>query len=189
MARSQPALAPPMVPAQPPKPAGARAPRHRPARQVRSWRGWLLLGLCFGLGYGVTHRLVALDLGGGTGGNQRFGVKPFPGTGLDALRQRYGAEGQGIRGDLEKVEREHQQKQAEKEGTERRAELEEQERARQEQQQRQEERARLEELSRPETAAPAPREPETRLESPLLSPPEAVPAPPPPPEAAPAPQP
>jgi hypothetical protein len=68
-------------------------------------------GLCFGLGYASTDRLMIV--GGGRGGTpvgQGFEVKPFPGTSLETLRMRYGADKTDIRGDLERLELEQAQK-------------------------------------------------------------------------------
>jgi hypothetical protein len=102
--------------------AGAqRRPRRRPAadgappaRQPRLVIP-LLAGLCFGLGYAITDRLL---IGGGRGDGgmpmgQGFEVKPFPGTSLESLRMRYGAEKTDIRADLERVELEQAQKEDE----------------------------------------------------------------------------
>jgi hypothetical protein len=158
-----------------------------------------VLGLCFGLGYGVVHRLLSLPPGQGFSGVQLFGVKPFPGTGLDTLRQRAGSGAeQDIRADLEKIERERKQRQeAKKEQEElarRQAELE--QRERQEREQERDEERRLEaERDRfdavPDRGADEPAIPI----SPLLPPDEPPPAPapllssPPAPPASPAPQP
>lgn len=81
----------------------------------RGWRLWLVLGIGFGLGYGITERLVSLDVGDGRPSSQSFGVKAFPGTPLGTLRQRFGAENQQIRGDLDllELERQRQRDQAE----------------------------------------------------------------------------
>lgn len=98
--------------------AGAqRRPRRRqdsdgapPARRPR-WVIPLVAGLWFGLGYAITHRLMIG--GGGRGGTpmgQGFEVKPFPGTSLESLRMRYGADKSDIRGDLERLELEQAQK-------------------------------------------------------------------------------
>lgn len=62
----------------------------------------------FGLGYGITERLVSLDVGDGRPASQSFGVQAFPGTPLGTLRQRFGAENQQIRGDLDLIELERQ---------------------------------------------------------------------------------
>ena len=102
-----------------------------PARP-RGWRSWLLLGACFGLGYGVTHRLLALRLETGWSGRQRFEVKSFPGTELDTLRRRFGDASTQIRGDLDLLELERQQRKEAAAIEQRRSEMEERERRRQE---------------------------------------------------------
>lgn len=79
----------------------------------RLWRTPLLVGICFGLGYGITNRLLALQWPGFVQLGQSFDVRPFPGTSLESLRQRFGAEGQAIRGDLDLIELEAQTRKAE----------------------------------------------------------------------------
>jgi hypothetical protein len=64
----------------------------------------LLVGFCFGLGYGVTHRLLALQLPSLVRLGQGFEVRPFPGTSLESLRLRFGTDSQEIRGDLDLLE-------------------------------------------------------------------------------------
>ncbi len=74
-----------------------------------------MVGVCFGLGYGLTQRLVALNLPALVHLGQGFGARPFPGTGLESLRQRFGAEGQEIRGDLDLLELEAENRRQEEE--------------------------------------------------------------------------
>ena len=73
----------------------------------------LLAGLCFGLGYGVVQRLMELELPQLGPLGQSFDVREFPGTSLESLRLGLGpeAETQTILGDLQRLEREEQQKQ------------------------------------------------------------------------------
>jgi hypothetical protein len=78
----------------------------------RLWRTPLVVGICFGLGYGITNRLLALQWPGFVQLGQSFDVRPFPGTTLESLRQRFGAEGQAIRGDLDLMELEAQNRKA-----------------------------------------------------------------------------
>jgi hypothetical protein len=111
--------------------ATATRPQARPLRP-RSWKGWLLLGVCFGLGYGITHRLLALRIETGLNGRQRFEVKTFPGTELDSLRRRVGDGSMQIRGDLDLLELERQQRREAAAIEQRRTEMEERERRRQE---------------------------------------------------------
>ena len=84
---------------------------------------WLFVGACFGLGYGVTQRLMRVNVSGGWQGSQLFGVKPFPGTGLAGLRERFGAEKMEIRGDLDLLELERQKQEEQKEIARREAEI------------------------------------------------------------------
>ena len=77
------------------------------------WRTPLLVGLCFGLGYGITNRLLDLSWNGFVRLGNSFNLRPLPGTSLESLRQRYGAEGLPIRADLDRGEREAQARKAE----------------------------------------------------------------------------
>lgn len=141
---------------------------------------WLFVGACFALGYGVTQRLMRVNVSGGWQGSQLFGVKSFPGTALSGLRERFGAEKMEIRGDLDLLELERQKQQEQKEISRREAEIKRREAEDQERRQREAERIRLEAIERQanppldETAIPA----EPPIESPLLTPPETLPEPP-----------
>lgn len=92
--------------------APARPRRLRPSL----WRQPFLVGVCLALGYGITQRLVAMGLPSLVQLGQGFDSRPFPGTSLDSLRQRFGlgAEGQQIRGDLDLQELEQQDPQTPK---------------------------------------------------------------------------
>jgi hypothetical protein len=68
----------------------------------------LVVGFCFGLGYGVTQRLLSLQLPSLVRLGQGFEVRPFPGTSLESLRLRFGAENQDIRGDADLLQLEQQ---------------------------------------------------------------------------------
>jgi hypothetical protein len=68
----------------------------------------LLAGVCFGLGYGLTHRLLALQLPSLVRLGEGFEVRPFPGTSLESLRLRFGDESQEVRGNLDLLELERQ---------------------------------------------------------------------------------
>lgn len=76
------------------------------------WRGPLVVGLCFALGYGITQRLLALGLPSLVQLGQGFDVRDFPGTSLESLRLRFGRQGQPVQADLERqVEQPKQQQQ------------------------------------------------------------------------------
>ena len=65
------------------------------------WQGPVVAGLCFGLGYGTTQRLLSLKLPTFVQLGQGFELRAFPGTALQSLRLKFGTEAQPIRGDLE----------------------------------------------------------------------------------------
>jgi hypothetical protein len=75
----------------------------------------LVAGVCFGLGYGVVQRLMAVEFPQLVQLSQAFAVREFPGTGLEALRLRVGAEAQSIRGDLGVLELEKEEQEKTKE--------------------------------------------------------------------------
>jgi hypothetical protein len=79
-----------------------------PSQPRLRWQVPLLVGFCFGLGYGVTQRLLALQLPSLVRLGQGFEVRPFPGTSLESLRLRFGAENQDIRGDADLLQLEQQ---------------------------------------------------------------------------------
>jgi hypothetical protein len=119
----------PMVSARPPSPPRRSPPRGREARATSrsgwDWRLWWVVGLCFGLGYGVSFRLLNLGAAERGGASQRFDVQPFPGTPLESLRERFGGEPRDIRGDLDQIEQEQQQQQDQADIEKRRAAIEE----------------------------------------------------------------
>jgi len=73
---------------------------------VSLWRRPLLVGVCFALGYGLTQRLLDLRLPALVQWGQTFQPRDRPGTSLDSLRLRFGAEQQELRGrlDLQQLE-------------------------------------------------------------------------------------
>lgn len=154
------------------------APAEPPAAlRRRGWITWLLIGLCAGLAYGATHRLLRVPFATeGWGGHLRFGVKPVPGTSLDSLRQRNGSRNEELRADLDSLQAERDRQREQTETDRRQAEIEQRDRAREEGQA-------AAELQPPAAeAAPAtPSEPalDDPIASPLLSPPEAAPVEPP----------
>ena len=81
----------------------AATPRTR-SRQVSLWRRPLLVGVCFGLGYGITQRLLDLRLPGLVSWGQSFDVREFPGTSLESLRLLHGSSDQELRGTLDLLE-------------------------------------------------------------------------------------
>ena len=81
----------------------AAIPRTRP-RPVSLWRRPLLVGVCFGLGYGITQRLLDLRLPGLVSWGQSFDVGEFPGTSLESLRLLHGSTDQELRGNLDLLE-------------------------------------------------------------------------------------
>ncbi len=140
------------------RPAPADPNAAAPPRPLAPWVLPLVAGLCFGLGYALTHRLLGLRVDGLVPLGQPFSVKPFPGTSLESLRQRFGADKEPIEAKpdlLDAEQRREQESKARREEEDRR------------QQERQEAEAR--------SAAPAP------------APEPAAPAAPPLPEPAPAP--
>ncbi|MBM5821470.1 MAG: hypothetical protein FJ082_03140 [Cyanobacteria bacterium K_Offshore_surface_m2_011] len=107
-----------MVTARPSSPPGG-APRRGASpggkqqraagRPAWDWRLWAIVGLCFGVGYAASLRLLSLAGPEEGGASQRFDVQPAPGTTLDSLRQRFGGDAREIRGDLDLLELEQEQ--------------------------------------------------------------------------------
>ncbi len=87
--------------------SASRLPQQPPSR----WTRLLVTGFCFGVGYGVVHRLMTLQLPQLVQLDQPFEVRPFPGTSLESLRLRVGAAARPIRADLGALELEEQQRQ------------------------------------------------------------------------------
>ena len=90
----------------------AHAPAAAPLPPRPRWQVPLLVGFCFGLGYGITHRLLALQLPSLVRLGQGFEVRAFPGTSLDSLRLRFGVDSQEVRGDLDLLQLEQQEGQS-----------------------------------------------------------------------------
>ena len=89
--------------------AQARPPQSAArARRQPVWAGPLVAGLCFGLAYGITQRVVSLNVGELIRFGQGFDVQVFPGTTLESLRLRFGAAESELRGNLELNELERQ---------------------------------------------------------------------------------
>ena len=60
------------------------------ARRPQFWLAPLLAGCCFSLGYGITHRLMAMQSAVRPVQPEGFSKRPFPGSSLDNLRSRNG---------------------------------------------------------------------------------------------------
>lgn len=68
-----------------------------------------MAGLCFGLAYGLTQRLVSLNVADLIRFGQGFDVQVFPGTSYESLKLRFGAAEAELRGNLELQQLERQQ--------------------------------------------------------------------------------
>ena len=77
-----------------------------PQRRPRSWVGPLVVGVCFGLGYGLSQRLFNLQVGELVHFGRNFDVQPFPGSSLESLRLRFGSSGEPLQADLDSLEQE-----------------------------------------------------------------------------------
>ena len=62
-------------------------------RQSRFWLTPLLVGSCFSLGYGITHRLMAMPSAMRDPKPEPFAAQPFPGSSLKELRALHGEQG------------------------------------------------------------------------------------------------
>lgn len=150
-----------MVPAPPPPPSGAASPRHRRGRELVgtsswTWQVWLLFGVCFGIGHGLTQRLIELRPGEAMGGRQSFAVKAFPGSGLERLRNGHGAQNRTLRADLDALEDERLKQKEAQELERRQADLERRDQEERERREQDNERLRLEELQSPPAPAADP---------------------------------
>lgn len=121
--------------------------RRRPSGS--RWQLWLVLGLFFGLGYGLTQRLLGLRVDGLLPNQPGYGFKEPPGTRLEELRKRSGdTPAAPIRADLDRLERETRARREAAEASRRKAEAE--ARSREDQQQQE-----MESLNPPAPAPPA----------------------------------
>jgi hypothetical protein len=66
------------------------------------------------VGYGLTDRLLSLGKGDAVKLDQSFDVKPFPGTSLESLRLRFGADRKELPANLELIEQESRKKETSK---------------------------------------------------------------------------
>lgn len=90
---------------------------------------------------------------GGHAGHQNFGVQPFPGESLEALRRRHGETTREVWVDFGALEQEKRNRQEQAQADKQRAELEARQQAEERQARQEDERARLDALDR---AAPIP---------------------------------
>jgi len=122
----------------------------------RDWIYWLVLGVCFGTGHGITERLIrAQGEGGAPAGHQNFGVQAFPGETLEALRRRHGGAPRDVWVDFKSLEQEKRNQQDQADAEKQRAELEDRQRAENRQAQQEAERARLNSLDGASPSTPA----------------------------------
>jgi hypothetical protein len=89
----------------------ARVSQSTQPRPQPLWRGPLIAGVCFGLAYGITQRLLSFNVAELIRFGPGFDVQVFPGTSLESLKLRFGDAQGEIRGDLELQELERQQEQ------------------------------------------------------------------------------
>jgi len=89
----------------------ARVSQPTQPRPQPLWKGPLIAGVCFGLAYGITQRLLSFNVAELIRFGPGFDVQVFPGTSLESLKLRFGDAQGEIRGDLELQELERQQEQ------------------------------------------------------------------------------
>ncbi len=144
------------VPPQAPRSPGTGRPRTEGSRGP--WWRWLVFGLCFSLGHGLTQRLGRLGSTSTAKGEvPAFAAQESPGTRLGELQKRFGAEGQSLLGDLDRLVEERRQEGQRQEEESRKATQEQLNQQRQDADQRQADRLRLEALNNgPDPAAPNP---------------------------------
>jgi hypothetical protein len=144
------------VPPQAPRSPGSGRPRSEGSRGP--WWRWLVFGLCFSLGYGLTQRLGRVGSSSAAKGEvPAFAAQESPGTRLGELQKRFGAEGKSLVGDLDRLVEERRQEGQRQEEESRRATQEQLNQQRQDADQRQTDRIRLEALNNgPDPAAPNP---------------------------------
>ena len=159
-----------MVSATPPAPRSPGTGRPRTDGAKGPWWRWLVFGLCFSLGFGLTQRLSRMGSSPAKGVIPSFSTQGPPGTRLGELQKRFGAEGHSLLGDLDRLAEERRQERQSQEEESRKATQEQRDQERQDAARREADRARLEALNNgPDPAAPTP--------EPILLPPQ-EPAPP-----------
>ena len=144
------------VPPQAPRSPGTGRPRAEASRGP--WWRWLVFGLCFSLGYGLTQRLGRMGSSSAAKGEvPAFAAQESPGTRLGELQKRFRTEGQPLVGDLDRLVEERRQESQRQEEESRKANQEQLNQDLQDAAQRQADRIRLEALNTgPDPAAPNP---------------------------------
>lgn len=113
------------------------------------WRRWLVLGLCFGLGHGMTQRLLALHWADDASRPPAFrATSPAEGTSLDELRRQHGESRQPLPADLDTLARQKREAQQKEEAAKREAAERQKAGLREEKDRLESERRRLEEFNR-----------------------------------------
>ena len=149
-----------MVVTTPPSSRIPRASRLRTEGTRGAWWRWLVFGICFGLGYGLTQRLSHGGSSSGASGSvPSFAAQDAPGTRLSELQKRSGAQGHSLLGDLERLADERRQERQRQEDDRRQANLEQEKNEREDAARREADRVRLEALNHspdPVVVAPEP---------------------------------
>jgi hypothetical protein len=149
-----------MVTAPPPAPRSPGTGRPRSEGATGPWWRWLVFGLCFGLGYGLTQRLTRMgSAAAATGTVPSFSAQDSPGTRVGELQKRFGAEGKSLLGDLDHLAEERSQDRQRQEEESRKATQEQRNQERQDAAQREADRVRLEALNHGPDPAASPAEP------------------------------
>ncbi len=156
-----------MLSVNPPAPRSPGTGRPRIEGSNGPWWRWLVLGLCFSLGYGLTQRLGRSGPpSAAMGAVPSFAAQESPGTRLAELQKRFGAEGHSLLGDLDQLVQERRQEAIRREEESRKAAQEQLNQQTKDAADSQAERIRLEALNHgPDPAAPNP--------EPILLPPPA----------------
>lgn len=74
------------------------------ASQSRFWLGPLVAGCCFALGYGVTHRVLTLQVNVEDPSPEAFNKLAFPGDSLQEIRARFKADDASLEVDVTALE-------------------------------------------------------------------------------------
>ncbi len=98
-----------MLSATPPAPRSPGTGRPRPDRSIRPWWRWLVFGLCFSFGYGLSQRLGRMGAPAAATAVPSFAAQAPPGTRLGELQKRFGAEAHSLLVDLDRLAQERRQ--------------------------------------------------------------------------------